>query len=770
MFMDPQYAGYSGPFSGFNFHDQTLAPFSNPYEELANHLLLDDPESDLSVHFPSFASDPEPCNSAVSPSFSVDGDFLSDYGDTSDPTLKYINQMLMEEDIDDKPCMFHDPLALQAAEKSLYDALCPKDRPSQNQSPLYMDSPDDNCSGSSNGYCGSSTITSSTASGGNSVDFPGTGDYCESRPSIFQPHIPENFVFQATAIPSRQSGHEFRKNVITKAKGMLGSGSAMGEFMLPNLFADSNSMLFFQKGFEEASRFIPKGNPLSIDTEKRMPHLVSKRETARAAVKAENSEPELSYLYEIKGNKKHEREDAEFEYQRSTKQPAVCVEENELADIFDRVLLCAPTGNKPDSKSPGSRFEDASNNGASQNVQKNLQSPALSAEQLCVKKPMSDKKEVVDLRNLLCSCAQAVAVEDRKNANQYLKQIRQHSSPFGDGSQRLAHSFAEALKARMDCTGAQVYTELGSKRKSATEMLKAYRAYLSVFPFQRFAIIYSNHMILSISEKATKLHIIDFGILYGFQWPALIHCLARRPGGPPKLRITGIELPQSGFRPAERVQETGRRLAKYCERFKVPFEYNAIAQKWETIRIEDLKISKDEVVAVNCLFRFKNLLDETVIINSPRDQVLKLVHRIRPRIFVHSILNGSFNACFFVSRFREVLFHYSALFDAFDAKLPREHPMRLVFEREFFSREALNVIACEGTERVERPETYKQWQIRNTRAGFKPLPLDPVIMKKLKSKLKEGYLDDFVVDKDGQWMLQGWKGRILYASSCWEPV
>lgn len=235
------------------------------------------------------------------------------------------------------------------------------------------------------------------------------------------------------------------------------------------------------------------------------------------------------------------------------------------------------------------------------------------------------------------------------------------------------------------------------------------------------------------------------------------------------LRITGIELPQRGFRPAERVQATGRRLAKYCERFGVPFEYNAIAQKWDTIRVEDLKIRDDEVLAVNCLFRFKNLLDETVVLNSPRDQVLNLIRKIRPSMFVHSIVNGSYNASFFVSRFREAIFHFSPLFDAFDMKVPRENHMRLMFEKEFFGREALNVIACEGTERVERPETYKQWQIRNARAGFKPLPLDGVILKKLGSKLKEGYLDDFVIDEDGHWMLQGWKGRILYASSCWIP-
>ncbi|PKI48704.1 hypothetical protein CRG98_030921 [Punica granatum] len=382
-----------------------------------------------------------------------------------------------------------------------------------------------------------------------------------------------------------------------------------------------------------------------------------------------------------------------------------------------------------------------------------------------------NKKGMVDLRALLNACAQAVSDDDHNTANHYLQQIRKHSSPFGDGSQRLAHCFAKALEARLACTGTQIYATLISKRTAASETLKAYQTYISVCPFQRFSIIFSNHMILTkLAEKASTLHIIDFGILYGFQWPALIHCLSRRAGGPPKLRITGIELPQRGFRPAERVQETGRRLAKYCKRFNVPFEYNAIAQKWETIRIAELGIRPGEVVAVNCLFRFRHLFDETVVLNSPRNQVLNLVSKIRPSLFTHSIVNGNYNASFFVTRFREALYHYSAMFDAFDAKLPREDPTRLTFEENFYGREAMNVIACESTERIERPETYKQWQIRNTRAGFKQLPLDPVILQKLRSKLKEGYHEDFVIDVDGNWMLQGWKGRILFASSCWVPA
>ncbi|KAH0638673.1 hypothetical protein KY285_035259 [Solanum tuberosum] len=61
--------------------------------------------------------------------------------------------------------------------------------------------------------------------------------------------------------------------------------------------------------------------------------------------------------------------------------------------------------------------------------------------------------------------------------------------------------------------------------------------------------------------------------------------------------------------------------------------------------------------------------------------------------------------------------------------LPCEDEDRKFFKEEVHERDAMNVIACEGTERVERPEMYKQSQIRCDRAGFKQLPLDPEIVK-----------------------------------------
>ncbi|KAK4286538.1 hypothetical protein QN277_003081 [Acacia crassicarpa] len=143
---------------------------------------------------------------------------------------------------------------------------------------------------------------------------------------------------------------------------------------------------------------------------------------------------------------------------------------------------------------------------------------------------------------------------------------------------------------------------------------------------------------------------------------------------------------------------------------------------------------------------------------------------MKPDLFVQCIANGSYNGPFFVTRFREALFHFSALYDMYDTLVPRENQWRLMLEKEMYGRAAMNVVACEGLERVERPETYKQWQARVSRAGFKQLPLNRELMAKFRDKIEAWYHKDFLFDEDSNWMLQGWKGRILYASTCWVPA
>ncbi|GMI94638.1 SCARECROW-like 14, GRAS (GAI, RGA, SCR) 2, ARABIDOPSIS THALIANA GRAS (GAI, RGA, SCR) 2 [Hibiscus trionum] len=671
----------------------------------------------------------------------------SDDSDFSDAVLKYISQVLLEEDIEEQPCMFHDSLALQAAEKSLYDVLG-ESYPPRDQVSLCSDH---------------ITYTGSSSCASNSIDCQWNGDFAEynDKPSLLQSSIPNDFVFWSAVNSCSQSASRFQNGSDSHGNGLVSSYTS--ELAISNSFSGNEVALHFERGVDEASKFLPKGNQLTIDFESNVWTSELKQKAPTTVVKVEKDGKEHSPPC-LSGKKNHEREDGDLEEGRNNKHSAISGDESELSDMFDTLLIYGGRNEK----FPASTADNTLQNGTSKTLQPMEETNESGTGKASGNK--RGKKKVVDLRTLLILCAQAVSSDDGVTAKELIKQIKQHSSTLGDGSQRLAHYFVDALEARLAGTGTQIYTPLTAKRTSAADMLKAYQVYLSACPFMKMAIFFANDNIFKVAEKATTLHVIDFGIFYGFQWPALIHRLANRPGGPPKLRITGIDFPRHGFRPAAAVQETGHRLARYCERYSVPFEFNAVAQKWETIQTEDLKINSNEAIAVSCLFRFKNLLDETVVSNSPRDTVLNLVRKINPDTFVHSIVNGSYNTPFFVTRVRETLFHFSALFDMCETIISREDHMRLMLEQKFYGQEIMNVVACEGTERVERPESYKQWQVRIARAGFTQLLLNPELMKKVREKVKECYHSDFIVDVDSRWMLQGWKGRILYASSAWVPA
>ncbi|XAR60625.1 hypothetical protein NMG60_11034074 [Bertholletia excelsa] len=618
----------SGSTNGFQFA-QILTPSSCPDQE---------PGGDGYKH-----GDPDPINSHESSTSSMYCEVGFQEYDFSSETLKYINQMLMEEeDLEHTPCMFQECLALQAAEKSFYDVLVD----AQNQE--------------------SSSVTQSS-------------------------HV--NYEIAPILQPLGLS-----KNSSVSSTGTENSAFALLQVPDSAQLADNYS-----------SETLPNG---------------------------------------LRGKKNNRQEGNDYaEYGPSNKQFADYYEEKEGQSEYDRVLLGAIN-----------TYEDSELGTDDEALRCNTTSEPNRAVRSgggrWRGKKKGQTKEVVDLTTLLMQCAQAVASNDGRAAGELLNRIRRHSTPYGDGSERLAHYIGNALEAR-----------LGAGTGSAR-----YQLYIQACPFRILSNIFANKSISNISRKEPRIHIVDFGILYGFQWPCFIQGLAVRPGGPPRLRVTGIDFPHSGFRPSQRVEETGRRLTKYCERFKVPFEYHAVAKKWSTIQLEDLKIEKDEMLVVNCLYRLYNIPDDIAGVYSSRDMVLNLIRRLNPDLFVLGVSNGTYNAPFFISRFREALFHFSALFDMFDATAPRQDENRMMFEKEVFGREVMNVIACEGSERLVRPETYRQWQARNVRAGLSQLPLQREIVEYVRAKVRKDYHKDFVVDVDGNWLLQGWKGRILHAISCWRPV
>ncbi|KAJ8750599.1 hypothetical protein K2173_015772 [Erythroxylum novogranatense] len=613
---------------------------------------------------------------------SSDGDSL-DNTDFSNAVLKYISDMLMEEDLEGEAPNLHDHLALQAAEKSFYDVLG-QEYPKSSESLGFAQS---NQSVLDDSSTWSSVDDSSNATAINLVESMWIFDLSELEPSCTE-------------------------------------NSFMVSFENHELDSCTESLSF-----------------------------------CNSLIPVLNHEKDIRNLSNSTESTHRHRKTIAYSEGRSNKQSAVSIEEPEEFEILDTILLYQ-------NESETCTHQNASKNEAS--VKSNKHTKGCDGRTARWKK-RGKKRDLVDLWTLLYQCAEAVAGNDQKATTELVRQIRQHSSPYGDGNQRLAHYFADGLEARLAGTGTPGYTPHISIRIPAADLLRSYQVYVTACPFSRMSDFFAEQHIVKLAAKASRIHIIDFGILHGFQWPSLIENLSTRSGGPPKLRITGIEFPQPGFRPAERVDATGRRLRKFCQKFNIPFEYYGIAKRWETIRYEDLKIDRSEITVINCLYKLKTLPDDTMTMNSARDAVLKLMRRINPDIFIHGVVNGTYNAPFFLNRFRDAYYHFSAMFDMIDATFPREDQERLMIEKEVWGKHATNVVACEGGERLERPESYKQWRVRHQRAGFKQLPLDQEILKKMRTIVKSNYNDNFIVDEDGQWMLQGWKGRIIYALSALVP-
>ena len=437
--------------------------------------------------------------------------------------------------MEEKTCMLQESLALEATEKSFYDVI----------GEIYPPSVDHHGTPSIDENHEAQYENSSTSSGGDSLVEPrwnwrDVGEYG-------YPYMTS----QSTSPP------------------FTSSNSANDKFVDdPNIFCGSECSPQFRSRVEEARKFLPNGNTLFVGMviNNLSGLLVGEvnQDHKDVGVEVEKKHPNEQLAEGSRGKKNSHPEDFDAEEERNTKQSACYDELTVRSEILDQVLLSDAV------KVEAALRESLQNDTRKKNVQQEecqVQSRRSNSGKSRGRKK-GIKKGVVDLSSLLTQCAQAVAAGDQRTATDQLKRIRQHVSPTGDGMQRVSHYFANGLEARLAGTGTQIYKAVFTKATSAADILKAYHLFLAMCPFKKLLInFFSNTTIRKLAEKAETLHIIDFGITYGFQWPSLIQCLSSRPAGPPKLRITGIDLPQAGFRPAERVQETGRRLANYAKSF-----------------------------------------------------------------------------------------------------------------------------------------------------------------------------------------------------------
>ncbi|KAI3761407.1 hypothetical protein L1987_51822 [Smallanthus sonchifolius] len=372
------------------------------------------------------------------------------------------------------------------------------------------------------------------------------------------------------------------------------------------------------------------------------------------------------------------------------------------------------------------------------------------------------------LVQLLISCAEAVACRDKAHATNLLAELRANALVFGSSFQRVASCFMQGLTDRLALVQplgavglAAPPTNLNAVGSAKKE--EALRLVYEVCPHIQFAHFVANLTILEAFEGESFVHVVDLGMTlglpHGYQWRGLLESLASRHSQSLRhLRITAVGPCVNRF------HVIGDELETYAQKLGINLEFSYVESSLEKLRPEDIKTYENEVLVVNSILQLHCVVKES---RGALNSVLKIIHELSPKVLVLVEQDSSHNGPFFLGRFMEALYYYSAIFDALDAMLPKYDTRRAKIEQFYFAEEIKNIVSCEGPNRVERHERVDQWRRRMSRAGFQAAPVKLMAQAKqwlAKLEICEGYT---IVEEKGSLVL-GWKSKPIVAASCWK--
>lgn len=383
------------------------------------------------------------------------------------------------------------------------------------------------------------------------------------------------------------------------------------------------------------------------------------------------------------------------------------------------------------------------------------------------------------LIHLLLSTATCVDDANINSGLDNLAQLYHTVSLTGDSVQRVVAYFADGLAARLLTRKSPFYDMLMEEPTSEEEFL-AFTDLYRVSPYYQFAHFTANQAILEAFENEEDrnnraLHVIDFDVSYGFQWPSLIQSLSEKAtsGNRISLRITGFG------KNLKELQETESRLISFSKGFtNLVFEFQGLLRG---SRVINLRKKKYETVGVN-LVSYLNTLSSFMKISD----TLGFVHSLNPSIVVLVEQEGSRSPRTFLSRFTDSLHYFAAMFDSLDDCLPLDSTERLRIEKKLLGKEIKAMLNNYDVDGVDCPkyERMETWKARMEGHGFSGTKVSSkaLIQAKLLLKMRTHYSPLQFEDEEGgggfrvserdegRAISLGWQNRFLLTVSAWQAV
>ncbi|KAL9667723.1 hypothetical protein QQ045_002087 [Rhodiola kirilowii] len=413
------------------------------------------------------------------------------------------------------------------------------------------------------------------------------------------------------------------------------------------------------------------------------------------------------------------------------------------------------------------------------------------------------------IEKLLLHCASALEINDVTLAQQVMWVLNNVASSVGDPNQRLNSWFLQALISRASkvCSSpmGNLNTSNALQRRplSGTELA----GYVDLIPWHRFGFCAANSAIFMAFQGCPKVHILDFSITHCMQWPTLIDALAKRPEGPPSLRIS---VPR--FRPHippmlnVSIEDVGIRLGNFA-RFKgIPFRFDVMNYNSSSLNGENsneimtnskelstfdldslldclnphaLNLRDDEVLVVNCQNWLRYLhgdqhTDSTSNKSrrhdsscSIRDTFLDLIRGLNPHMVIIVDEDADLDSSSLTSRIATCFNYLWIPFDALENFLPKDSSQRLEYEADI-GHKIENIIGFEGLHRIERPESSFNMTQRIKSAGFFSVPFGEDTVKEVKVLLDE-HASGWGMKRDEDALILTWKGHNSVYATAWVP-